>query len=76
MRSQVISACSLVISVFSASCSEYDQSNYFGGKGRISRCLATVHFSLMVDLGTVMAALTVSFSLLICYNELMLSVKG
>ena len=48
----------------------------FWGKGRDFQAFGHVHFSLMVDLGTVMAALTVSFSLLICYNELMLSVKG
>ena len=52
-----------------------DYSNYSGGKGGISRCLATVYFSWMVDLGTVTAPLTVSFSLLTCYNELKLSVK-
>ena len=45
------------------------------GEG-ISRYWATAHFLiLMVGLGTVMAPVGVSFSLLMCYNELITRLK-
>jgi len=54
-----------------------DYSNYFGGRGRhfqeLGHC--PVFWPLMVSLGTAMAPVSMSFSMLMCYNEHVMSFK-